>query len=154
MRSVLQFETHSDEETRAVGRQLAAELPDKGLVLLIGNLGAGKTTLTKGIAEGRRAAEADHVSSPTFTLIHEYGEPVKIYHIDLYRLETIEQVSGLGIDELLDSDALVVMEWGERFSTLFPLEWVEIRLTHAGGDDRLITVFFMRGRTETELAIV
>jgi tRNA threonylcarbamoyladenosine biosynthesis protein TsaE len=140
MSSVRQFETHSDEETRAVGRLLASELPPKGLILLIGDLGAGKTTLTKGIAEGLGAAIADDVSSPTFTLIHEYGIPAKIYHIDLYRLDTIEQVSGLGLDELLDSPALVVMEWAERFPTLLPPERVEIRLTHHGGDDRLISV--------------
>jgi tRNA threonylcarbamoyladenosine biosynthesis protein TsaE len=140
MNSARQFETHSDEETRAVGRVLAAELPANGLVLLIGDLGAGKTTLTKGIAEGLGAAGADDVSSPTFTLVHEYGNPVKMYHIDLYRLDTIEQVSGLGLDELLDSPALVVMEWAERFPTLLPAERVEIRLTHLGGDNRLISL--------------
>ena len=140
MSSVRQFETHSDEETRTLGRRLASELPARGLVLLIGDLGAGKTTLTKGIAEGLGAAGADDVSSPTFTLIHEYGSPVRMYHIDLYRLDTVEQVSGLGLDELLDSSALVVMEWAERFPTLLPPERVEIRLTHLGGDDRLISV--------------
>jgi tRNA threonylcarbamoyladenosine biosynthesis protein TsaE len=140
MNSARQFETHSDEETRALGRALAAELPANGLVLLIGDLGAGKTTLTKGIAEGLGAAGADDVSSPTFTLIHEYGNPVKMYHIDLYRLDTIEQVSGLGLDELLDSPALVIMEWAERFPSLLPAERVEIRLTHLGGDNRLISL--------------
>jgi tRNA threonylcarbamoyladenosine biosynthesis protein TsaE len=144
MSSVRQFETHSDEETRALGRRLAAELPTRGLVLLIGDLGAGKTTLTKGIAEGLGAAGADDVSSPTFTLIHEYGSPVRMYHIDLYRLDTVAQVSGLGLDELLERPALVIMEWAERFPSLLPLERVEIRLTHQGGDDRLITVAYAR----------
>ena len=144
MSFVRQFETHSDEETRAAGRQLAAELPDAGLVLLIGDLGAGKTTLTKGIAEGRGAAAADDVSSPTFTLIHEYGDPVKIYHIDLYRLDTVEQVQGLGLDELLDRPVLVIMEWAERFPTLLPEERVEIRMTHLGGDDRMIAIDYAR----------
>ena len=78
MNFVLRFETHSDEETRDVGRQLAAVLSPGTVVLLIGNLGAGKTTLAKGIAEGRGAAGADEVSSPTFTLIHEYGDPCDI----------------------------------------------------------------------------
>jgi tRNA threonylcarbamoyladenosine biosynthesis protein TsaE len=77
------FETHSDEETRALGARLAGELPEQGVVLLIGELGAGKTTLAKGIVEGRGAAAADDVSSPTYTLIHEYGDPVKVYHVDL-----------------------------------------------------------------------
>jgi tRNA threonylcarbamoyladenosine biosynthesis protein TsaE len=144
MKSVRQFETHSDEETQALGRRLAAELPANGLVLLMGDLGAGKTTLTKGIAEGLGAAGADDVSSPTFTLIHEYGSPVKMYHIDLYRLDTVEQVSGLGIDELFDRPALVIMEWAERFPSLLPSGRIEICLTHLGGDDRLISVNYAR----------
>ncbi len=140
MSSVLRFETHSGEETQAVGRQLATQLPNRGVVLLIGNLGAGKTTLTKGIAEERGAAKADEVSSPTFTLIHEYGDPVRIYHIDLYRLETLEQAQRLGLEELMDSSALVLVEWGERFSSLFPEQRIEIRFINTGGDNRKIEV--------------
>ncbi len=79
-------------------------------MLLIGNLGAGKTTLVKGIAEGLGAAAADDVTSPTFTLIHEYGDPARLYHIDLYRLEKARQVAAQGIEELFDSDAQVVIE--------------------------------------------
>ena len=140
MNSVLRFETHSETETIEVGRQLATLLPTHGPVLLIGDLGAGKTTLAKGIAAGLRAADADQVSSPTFTLIHEYGEPVRMYHADLYRLDTQEQASRLGLDEMLEQRAPVVVEWGERFPALFPPERVEIRIMHSGGDDRLIEV--------------
>jgi tRNA threonylcarbamoyladenosine biosynthesis protein TsaE len=138
MNCVREFETHSDEETQAVGRQIAALLPKQAVVLLIGDLGAGKTTLTKGIVEGRGAAQADEVSSPTFTLIHEYGEPVSVYHADLYRLETAEQARRLGLDELLDREALVLVEWGERFLELFPEDRFEIRLSHQGEDRRRI----------------
>jgi tRNA threonylcarbamoyladenosine biosynthesis protein TsaE len=141
MSSVLTFETHSDEETRDVGRQLAARLPGSGLVLLIGDLGAGKTTLTKGIAEGRGAANPDDVSSPTFTLIHEYGDPVSVYHVDLYRLDTAEEVRRLGLDDLLDQpDALLIVEWAERFPELWPEQRTEIRLIHLGEDCRQIEV--------------
>jgi tRNA threonylcarbamoyladenosine biosynthesis protein TsaE len=140
MSSVLTFETRSDEETREVGRQLADKLPQSGLVLLIGDLGAGKTTLTKGIAEGRRAATADEVSSPTFTLIHEYGEPATVYHVDLYRLDRAEEVRRLGLDDLLNEPALLIIEWAERFPELWPAERVEIRLTHLGEDHRRIEV--------------
>lgn len=140
MSSGLRFKTHSGEETQAVGRQLARLLPAHGLVLLIGNLGAGKTTLTKGIAEGLGAAKSDEVSSPTFTLIHEYGDPLQIYHVDLYRLETEEQVRRLGLDELMDRQAIVLVEWGERFDSLFPERRIEIRFTNTGGDSRLIEV--------------
>jgi tRNA threonylcarbamoyladenosine biosynthesis protein TsaE len=138
MKSAQQFETHSDEETRAVGRQLATQL--KGVVLLIGDLGAGKTTLAKGIVEGTGAANADEVSSPTFTLIHEYGNPVKVYHADLYRLDTSEQVRRLGIEELFDRPALVLIEWGERFPDVMPLERTEIRMCHISDESRLIRV--------------
>lgn len=136
----MNFETHSDEETRAVGRELARVLPEQGVVLLIGELGAGKTTLTKGIVEGRSIASPDDVSSPTFTLIHEYGEPVRIYHIDLYRLETTEEVLHLGLEDLFDAPALVLIEWGERFPELWPAGTLEIRLRHQGGDNRSLAL--------------
>jgi tRNA threonylcarbamoyladenosine biosynthesis protein TsaE len=119
--------THSAEETIELGRRIAAELPKRAVVLLIGNLGAGKTTLAKGILSGLGAAAPDEVTSPTFTLIHEYDRG-RVYHIDLYRLDTRQQVATLGLDEILDRDAVVLVEWGERFPDLFPAERVEIRL--------------------------
>ena len=136
MNSAQYFETFSDEETRALGRRLAPQL--HGVVLLIGDLGAGKTTLAKGIVEGLGAAAADEVSSPTFTLIHEYGDPVKVYHADLYRLDTAEQVRRLGLEELFDKPALTLIEWGERFPEIIPLNHTEIHLTYTPGDTRLI----------------
>ena len=121
------FETRSEDETIALGRRIAAELPRRAVVLLIGNLGAGKTTLAKGIISGLGAAEPDEVTSPTYTLIHEYGEG-RVYHVDLYRLDTPVQVRTLGLEEILDSEAVVLIEWGERFPDLFPAERIEIRL--------------------------
>jgi tRNA threonylcarbamoyladenosine biosynthesis protein TsaE len=141
MKSVQRFETRSDDETQAVGRQLAAQLPAHGVVLLIGDLGAGKTTLTKGIAEGRGAARAEDVSSPTFTLIQEYGDPVLIYHVDLYRLDTEEQARRLGLDDLFDAPALVLIEWGDRFPEMFPPETPIIRLHRTGEEERSIELF-------------
>ena len=126
------FHTASEEQTIALGEQLARELPSKGVVLLIGNLGAGKTTLAKGIVKGLGAATPDDVSSPTFTLIHEYSPSV--YHIDLYRLDTAEQVATLGLNEIFDRRAVVLIEWGERFPELMPEQRVEIRL-HANGEN-------------------
>jgi tRNA threonylcarbamoyladenosine biosynthesis protein TsaE len=124
------FETHSEEETVELGRRIAAELPRRAVVLLIGNLGAGKTTLAKGIVNGLGAATVEDVSSPTFTLIHEYG---RVFHIDLYRLERAEEVATLGLDEIFERDAVVLIEWGERFPQLMPAERIEIRLQ--GNDD-------------------
>src|SRR3954471_16436404 len=99
MKSARSFETHSEEETQAVGRFLATVLPAAGTVLLIGELGAGKTALTKGILEGRGIVRAEDVASPTFTLIHEYGNPARAYHIDLYRLDTAEEARRLGLED-------------------------------------------------------
>ena len=131
------WRTRTEEETIALGRELAPGL--SGAVLLIGNLGAGKTTLAKGIVEGRNAATADEVSSPTFTLIHQYG-PEPVYHIDLYRLDEPRQVESLGLDELFSSGALVLLEWAERFPALLPRERTEIRLRALEDESREIAV--------------
>jgi tRNA threonylcarbamoyladenosine biosynthesis protein TsaE len=131
--------TNSEEETIALGRQLGPSLG--GVVLLIGNLGAGKTTLTKGIVEGRGVAPGDAVSSPTFTLIHQYGEAdAAVYHVDLYRLDEPRQVESLGLDELFAGGALVLLEWAERFPELLPADRMEIRIRAITDDSREITL--------------
>jgi tRNA threonylcarbamoyladenosine biosynthesis protein TsaE len=131
--------TNSEEETIALGRELGPEL--RGVVLLIGNLGAGKTTLAKGIVEGRGVAPADAVSSPTFTLIHQYGDADNpVYHVDLYRLDEARQVESLGLDELLAGGALVLLEWAERFPALLPAERTEIRIRAVTEDSREIAI--------------
>lgn len=142
------FETNSEQETIELGRRIAASLPSRAVILLIGNLGAGKTTLAKGIVSGLGTAEPDEVFSPTFTLIHEYGtheygevaKGARVYHIDLYRLDRAEQVATLGLDEIFDRDAVVLIEWGERFPQLMPAGRIEIRLTALDDDRRKIEV--------------
>ena len=137
---VRSYLTRSEEETVSLGIELARELPSRGVVLLIGNLGAGKTTLAKGIAQGLGAAEPEEVSSPTFTLIHEYGP--RLYHVDLYRLDEEREVETLGLDDLFEKDALVLIEWGEKFPRLMPAGRLEIRLEHAPEDARRVTCSF------------
>jgi tRNA threonylcarbamoyladenosine biosynthesis protein TsaE len=140
---VRSFETHSEDETIELGRRIAAELPKRAVVLLIGNLGAGKTTLAKGILNGLDAAEPEEVTSPTFTLIHEYGSrnnDVRVYHVDLYRLDTPQQVATLGLEEIFDREAVVLVEWGERFPDLFPAERIEIQLLPLSESSRQITI--------------
>lgn len=138
------FETRSEDETIELGRRLARELPRRAVVLLIGNLGAGKTTLAKGLVAGLGAALPEDVSSPTFTLIHEYGpssEGRQVFHIDLYRLDSAAQVATLGLGEIFERDAVVLIEWGERFPELMPRERIEVRLralSETGGDRRVI----------------
>ena len=133
------YRTTSEEETVALGERLARDLPARGVVLLTGNLGAGKTTLAKGIVSGLGAAPADEVSSPTFTLIHEYGDG-RVYHVDLYRLEEPRELATLGLEELFDRDALVLIEWGERFGQFLPAERTEIRIRALDRDEREIEV--------------
>ncbi len=134
------YRTRSEQGTIAAGEELARFLGPGSVVLLVGELGAGKTTLAKGIAKGLGAAEPEEVSSPTFTLIHEYGDPVRVYHVDLYRVETADEAASLGLEELFDRDAVVLIEWGERFPELLPEHGIAIRLTRLPNETRLIEV--------------
>ena len=133
------FRTGSDEETVALGRELALGLPACAVVLLIGNLGAGKTTLAKGIVEGLGAAAPEEVSSPTFTLIHEYGGG-RVLHVDLYRIDDARELRTLGLPDLLEREAVMLVEWGERFPELFPAQRIEIHLKPLSGSSRQITI--------------
>jgi tRNA threonylcarbamoyladenosine biosynthesis protein TsaE len=132
------FHTQSEEDTIALGERLAAELPARAVVLLVGNLGAGKTTLAKGIVKGLGAAQPDEVSSPTFTLIHEYSPSA--YHVDLYRLDSPAQLATLGLEEIFDREAVVLIEWGEKFLERMPEERIEIRLRATGENSREIEI--------------
>ncbi len=136
-----EFITHSPEETIALGRKLAVELNPPRLVLLRGDLGAGKTTLVKGIAEGFRAASEEDVTSPTFTLIHEYrGPEASLYHIDLYRVDTPRQLETLGLDDLIGEKSILLIEWGEKFARFVKERDVEIALERMGESGRKISV--------------
>ncbi len=132
--------TCSAEETIALGESLARRLAASAVVLLIGNLGTGKTTLAKGIVKGLGAADPEEVTSPTFTLIHEYGDPVRVYHIDLYRLDEPAQIATLGLEELLDREAVMLVEWGERFPDYWPENRIEIELQRTGDEEREVVV--------------
>jgi len=123
--------TATEEETIELGAALAAQWAIPVTILLIGELGAGKTTLAKGLVAGFGAARPEEVSSPTFPLVHEYGDPVTVYHVDLYRLETARQVEGLGLDDIFARPAAVLLEWAERFPSILPKSRVEIRITPA-----------------------
>jgi tRNA threonylcarbamoyladenosine biosynthesis protein TsaE len=135
------FTTHSAEETTELGQRLAAVLKPGSIVLLRGDLGAGKTTMVKGIAEGFQAAKAENVTSPTFTLIHEYcGPKVILYHIDLYRIDTQRELDTLALDDLMTAQSILLIEWGEKFQRFAKERDVEIAIEHGGAEDRVITV--------------
>ncbi|HEX4488718.1 MAG TPA: tRNA (adenosine(37)-N6)-threonylcarbamoyltransferase complex ATPase subunit type 1 TsaE [Terriglobales bacterium] len=133
-----EFITHSADETIALGRRLAKQLAPPKVVLLSGDLGAGKTTLVKGIAEGFAAASQEDVTSPTFTLVHEYrGPQANLFHIDLYRVDTPRQLETLGLDDLMDENSILLIEWGEKFAR----DWdAEISLERLGEDERRVKV--------------
>ena len=138
MREVL---THSAEETIALGRSLASTLAPPRIVLLRGDLGAGKTTLVKGIARAFDAAQEDDVTSPTFTLIHEYrGPKVNVYHVDLYRVDTPRQLETLGLDDLISGNSVLLLEWGEKFRRFADERDVEIQIESLGENERRIRI--------------
>jgi tRNA threonylcarbamoyladenosine biosynthesis protein TsaE len=128
--------TFSEEETIAAGRNLAERL--HGVVLLHGDLGAGKTTLTRGIVAGIAGTQSDEVSSPTFTLIHDYGAGV--FHIDLYRLDEERQIATLGLEEIFDNARLVLIEWGKKLGSHTPSKHSVITMESAGDNERRIHI--------------
>jgi len=149
MSATREYITHSAEETIALGRELAPTLKDARMVILRGDLGAGKTTLVKGIAEGLQAASRDDITSPTFTLIHEFrGPEVTLYHVDLYRLETERELLTLGLDELFaEPGNLVLLEWGEKFPRFQRERDVEIAIERRGEQERRIVIRLAAGTT-------
>jgi tRNA threonylcarbamoyladenosine biosynthesis protein TsaE len=133
--------TRSADETIAFGRTLAELLAPPKLVLLRGDLGAGKTTLVKGIAAAFEAAAEEDVTSPTFTLVHEYRGPhANLFHIDLYRVDTPRELETLGLDDLRTDNSLLLVEWGEKFPRLVRERDVEIALESVGESSRQIRV--------------
>jgi tRNA threonylcarbamoyladenosine biosynthesis protein TsaE len=137
-----EYITHSAEETIALGRELAPRLKNARMVILRGDLGAGKTTLVKGIAEGIQAASRNDITSPTFTLIHEFrGPEVTLYHVDLYRIETERELLTLGLDELFaEPGNLVLLEWGEKFPRFQRERDAEIAIERRGEQERSIAL--------------
>ncbi len=140
--------TQSSEETTEFGRTLAARLKAPVLVLLKGDLGAGKTTLTKGIISGLGAAREEDVTSPTFNLVHVFKTqstpPVKVFHVDLYRLEGAHDLESIALEDILSEPSIVIIEWSERLTLRTDWPIVRIELDHAGEDVRRIRVTFPR----------
>jgi len=132
--------THSAEETLALGRELAAIFEPPCLIVMQGELGSGKTVLTKGIVAGLGAASESEVTSPTFALVHEYSGARRVYHLDLYRVEGLRDLATLGLDEMLSQDATVIVEWGERLGPNPPMPRIDVHLQHRGESERHIVV--------------
>ena len=135
-----EIETHSSEETIARGREIGAGLKQPVLVLLSGDLGAGKTTLAKGIAAGAGAAKEDDVTSPTFTLVHKYDGRTRVYHVDLYRVGDFHDLETLGLEDIFSEKAIVIVEWPDRLKLRTNWPVVSIGLEHVSDDVRKIVV--------------
>ena len=133
--------TYSAEETISLGRSLRELLAPPKLVLLRGDLGAGKTTLVKGIAAAFEVAVEEDVTSPTFTLVHEYRGPrANLYHIDLYRIDTQRELDTLALDDLRSDNSILLIEWGEKFPRLLRERDLEISLDRQGESERRIRI--------------
>jgi tRNA threonylcarbamoyladenosine biosynthesis protein TsaE len=132
--------THSSEETIERGREIGARLKPRVLVLLSGELGAGKTTLTKGIVSGIGAAAEDEVTSPTFTLVHRYEKRARVYHVDLYRISGLHDLETLGLEDVFSEDAVVIVEWPDKLTLRVDWPVVRIQLEHVAEDTRRISI--------------
>jgi tRNA threonylcarbamoyladenosine biosynthesis protein TsaE len=132
--------THSTEETIESGREIGASLKPPILILLSGELGAGKTTLTKGIVTGLGAAREEDVTSPTFTLVHKYQGRARVYHVDLYRISGFHDLETLGLEDLFSEDAVVIVEWPDRLTLRTNWPVLRIALEHVSDDSRRIVL--------------
>jgi len=132
--------TRSSEETIERGREVGAALKAPALILLSGDLGAGKTTLTKGLVSGLGAAREEDVTSPTFTLVHKYQNGTPVYHVDLYRVVSFPDFETLGLEDVFGEQAIVIVEWSEKFALRTDWPVVRIRLEHVSEDTRRISI--------------
>ena len=132
--------THSSDETIQFGRELGRQLKPPVLILLTGELGAGKTTFTKGIVSGAGAASEDDVTSPTFTLVHKYGGGGRVYHVDLYRIGDFHDLETLGLEDVLAEPGIVIVEWPDKFTLRTDWPIVRVQLEHVSEDTRKITI--------------
>ena len=135
-----EFVTHSSEESIERGREIGAQLKPPALVLLSGDLGAGKTTLTKGIVSGLGAAHEDEVTSPTFTLVHKYSGAIPVYHVDLYRIGNFHDLETLGLEDVFSEQAIVIVEWPDRLTLRTDWPVMRIHLEHIAEDTRRISI--------------
>src|SRR5271169_2722081 len=132
--------SHSAAETTAKGRELAAQITPPVLLLLSGDLGAGKTTLAKGIVSGLGAAREEDVTSPTFTLIHSFRNHTRVYHVDLYRITDFHDLETLGLEDILSEPAVVIVEWPDKLTLRTDWPVIRIRLEHIDDASRAITI--------------
>lgn len=134
------LKTNSEKDTIHLGQLIGKHAKPGTAVLLAGDLGAGKTVCTKGIAKGLGYADWERIKSPTFTIVHEIPSTIPLFHFDLYRLSTVEELLEIGFEEYLDRNGVVVVEWGDKFDNYLPPDHLSVTLEHAGEHTRKIKV--------------
>ena len=134
------FRTHSPEETQEVGERIGRQLRPGDVVALIGDLGVGKTCLTQGIARGAGVYQDQTVNSPSYILVNEYAGKIPVYHIDLYRLQELEDIVALGLEDYLEEDGICVIEWADRMGELLPENYIQVKITGEDEFTRTIEV--------------
>ena len=144
--TLLKLRTRSADETKRIGAKIGKILKPGDIVTLEGGLGAGKTTMVKGLARGLGVRNEKKVLSPTFVLVHEYPGREKVFHIDWYRLREVRGSDALLAEECFGSQGVTLVEWPERGKDLLPKGILRIRVAHEGGDKRLIQIWAKSGR--------
>ncbi len=137
--------SNNEKETKALGARLAKLLSPGDNIALTGNLGSGKTTFTKGLARGLNIEKPEYVNSPSFVLMKEYKGRASLYHFDLYRLDSLEDIEYIGMQEYLNGDGIVVIEWADRMKILLPSEYLEISIDITAQEKRKFT-FIAHGK--------
>ncbi len=132
---VIEFDSHSLDETERLGRAIAAAARPRLVIGLTGHLGAGKTALVRAIAQGLEVSP-DAISSPTYVLVHEYAGRLPVYHFDTYRLESPEQFAALGVDEYFEGAGVSLVEWADRVPEILPADRLDIRVETVGPAER------------------
>ncbi len=132
--------THSPEETIRLGEDLAKRLSKGSVVALFGDLGSGKTTFTKGIGKGLGVKNAMHINSPTFVLIKEYKGKLPLYHLDLYRLDNLQDIEDIAVEEYIYGDGITIIEWAGKMKGLLPKKHIAVKFTIKGESERGIEI--------------
>ncbi|HHW48539.1 MAG TPA: tRNA (adenosine(37)-N6)-threonylcarbamoyltransferase complex ATPase subunit type 1 TsaE [Clostridiaceae bacterium] len=149
---MIRIKTCSAEQTVNVGKRLGQMLKQGDIICLIGDLGAGKTAFTGGIADA--LGITGYITSPTFTIINEYEGKIPLYHFDVYRIADPEELYELGFDEYIDGDGIVVIEWADLIKEVLPSEYIQVTIekdTENGENERIITIEFKGGKNEKRL---
>lgn len=136
--------TYSSRETMQLGEKLAGRLYQGDVIALYGELGSGKTTFTKGVGKGLGVKDSRHINSPSFVLIKEYKGRFPLYHLDLYRLDSLQDIEDIAVEEYIYGDGVAIIEWAERIKGILPKKYISVRFVIKGENKREIKIEDLR----------